>query len=236
MVDTATVNRQYDELVVGAFPYGSVYYAVKASRRSKSSRCCATGLEFRHRVNLRTGQGDGAGCRPERISYGNTIKKSRDIRYFCEQGCARVRHRFEADRNIAKAAPGITRSTCILTEGTDRRLAAVAQVRLPDRSGDGPADHGLKPGPGTLRVSFHVGSQQHDIGTWDAAIAKVKVIFERLREDGIELKMINMGGGFPAKLHPKTSRLSPVRKITRYLHEDFGDDLCRRSSSNRAVR
>ena len=32
-------------------------------------------------------------------------------------------------------------------------------------------------------------SQQRDIGAWDSAISKVKVIFDRLREeDGIELK------------------------------------------------
>jgi len=47
-------------------------------------------------------------------------------------------------------------------------------------------------------ISFHVGSQQRDIGAWDAAIGKVKVIFERLQEEeAIELKMINLGGGFP---------------------------------------
>ncbi|MCB2527112.1 ornithine decarboxylase, partial [Listeria monocytogenes] len=54
-------------------------------------------------------------------------------------------------------------------------------------------------------ISFHVGSQQRDISVWDAAIAKVKVIFERLKEeDGIVLKMINMGGGFPANYITKT--------------------------------
>lgn len=41
-------------------------------------------------------------------------------------------------------------------------------------------------------VSFHVGSQQREIGAWDAALNKVKVIFERLKEeDGIEFN------GFP---------------------------------------
>jgi ornithine decarboxylase len=76
-------------------------------------------------------------------------------------------------------------------------------------------------------VSFHVGSQQRDIGAWDAAIAKVKVIFERLRdEDGIELKMINLGGGFPANYINKTNDLATyAEEITRYLHEDFGDEL-----------
>ncbi len=76
-------------------------------------------------------------------------------------------------------------------------------------------------------VSFHVGSQQRDIGVWDAAIAKVKVIFERLKEeDGIELKLINMGGGFPANYIAKTNSLETyAEEIIRFLKEDFGDDL-----------
>jgi ornithine decarboxylase len=76
-------------------------------------------------------------------------------------------------------------------------------------------------------VSFHVGSQQREIGAWDAALSKVKVIFERLKEeDGIELKMINMGGGFPANYLTRTNELSVyAREILRFLKEDFGDDL-----------
>jgi ornithine decarboxylase len=84
-------------------------------------------------------------------------------------------------------------------------------------------DLGLEP----YGVSFHVGSQQRDIGAWDAAIGKVKVIFERLRdEDGIALKMINLGGGFPANYLTKTNTLATyAEEIIRYLSEDFGDEL-----------
>ncbi len=77
-------------------------------------------------------------------------------------------------------------------------------------------------------ISFHVGSQQRDIGAWDAAIAKVKVIFDRLHEeDGIELKMINMGGGFPANYHaPAPTTWQPTRKrSSASCKEDFGDEL-----------
>lgn len=47
------------------------------------------------------------GVSPDRISYGNTIKKSKDIRYFYEKGVRLFSTDSEADlRNIAKAAPG----------------------------------------------------------------------------------------------------------------------------------
>jgi len=76
-------------------------------------------------------------------------------------------------------------------------------------------------------LSFHVGSQQRDIDSWDGAIGKVKVIFERLKEeDNIELKMINLGGGFPANYVTKTNDLATYsHEITRFIQEDFGDDF-----------
>ena len=55
----------------------------------------------------------------------------------------------------------------------------------------------------------------------------MKNIFERLQvEDNIELKMINLGGGFPANYLTKTNALSDyAEEITRFIREDFGDDF-----------
>ena len=231
VVDTATVARQYETLV-DAMPYTDIYYAVKANpaveiltllRDKGASFDIASVYELDRVMSLGVG--------PERISFGNTIKKSRDIRYFYDKGVRMYATDSETDlRNIAKAAPGSRVYVRILTEGTqtadwplsrkfgcqsDMALDLLIMAR----------DLGLEP----YGVSFHVGSQQRDIGTWDAAIAKVKVIFERLREeDGIELKMINMGGGFPANYTTKTNDLATyAEEITRYLHEDFGEELPR---------
>ncbi|MEQ8484988.1 MAG: type III PLP-dependent enzyme [Pseudomonadales bacterium] len=229
VVDTATVGEAYDELTA-AFPFASVYYAVKANPapeiltllRDRGSSFDIASIYELDRVL-------GLGVGPERISYGNTIKKSRDIRYFFERGVTMYATDSEADlRNIAKAAPGSKVYVRILTEGTQtadwplsRKFGCqtdMAMDLLLLARDLGLVPHG---------VSFHVGSQQRDIGAWDAAIAKVKVIFERLREeDGIELKMINLGGGFPANYLTKTHALKTyAEEITRYLKEDFGDEL-----------
>ncbi len=76
-------------------------------------------------------------------------------------------------------------------------------------------------------MTFHVGSQQRDIGAWDAAIGKVKVIFERLKEeDNIVLKMVNLGGGFPANYITRANSLETyAEEITRFIEEDFGDEF-----------
>jgi ornithine decarboxylase len=48
-------------------------------------------------------------------------------------------------------------------------------------------------------VSFHVGSQMTKLDAWDAALADARRVFDKLAQQGIELKMVNMGGGFPTK-------------------------------------
>ncbi|MDX9686133.1 type III PLP-dependent enzyme [Halopseudomonas formosensis] len=229
VVDLKTIDRAYDDLVAG-FPYAKVFYAVKANPanevlsllRDKGSNFDIASIYELEKVLA-------LGVKPEQISYGNTIKKSKDIRAFYEKGVRMYATDSEADlRNIAKAAPGSKVYVRILTEGS-----TTADWPLSRKFGcqsDMAMDLlvlarqlGLEP----YGVSFHVGSQQRDIGAWDAAIAKVKVIFERLKEeDGITLKMINMGGGFPANYLTKTNTLQTyAEEITRFLQEDFGDEL-----------
>ncbi|SFP87249.1 type III PLP-dependent enzyme [Pseudomonas borbori] len=229
VIDTATIGKAYDDLRAG-FEFAKVYYAVKANPaveiiellKDKGSNFDIASIYELDRVM-------GCGVGPERISYGNTIKKAKDIRYFFEKGVRMYATDSEADlRNIAKAAPGSKVYVRILTEGsttadwplsrkfgcqTDMAMDLLILAR----------QLGLVP----YGVSFHVGSQQRDIGVWDAAIAKVKVIFERLKEeDGIVLQMINMGGGFPANYITRTNSLETyAEEIIRFLKDDFGDDL-----------
>ncbi|MCB1693425.1 MAG: type III PLP-dependent enzyme [Pseudomonadales bacterium] len=229
VIDTKMIEDAYDDLVEG-FPFAKIYYAVKANPaveiidllRDRGSNFDIASIYELDRVLSR-------GVSPDRISYGNTIKKAKDIRYFYDKGVRLFATDSEADlRNIAKTAPGSRVYVRILTEGS-----ATADWPLSRKFGcqtDMAMDIlilarqlGLVP----YGVSFHVGSQQRDIGVWDAAIGKVKVIFERLKEeDGIELKLINLGGGFPANYITRTNELEVyAQEITRFLQEDFGDSL-----------
>ena len=229
LIDTQMISKAYDDLRAG-FEFAKVYYAVKANPaveiidllKDKGSNFDIASI---YELDKVMNQGVSA----DRISYGNTIKKSKDIRYFFEKGVRLFATDSEADlRNIAKAAPGSKVYVRILTEGsttadwplsrkfgcqTDMAMDLLILAR----------DLGLVP----YGISFHVGSQQRDISVWDAAIAKVKVIFERLKEeDGIVLKLINMGGGFPANYITRTNSLETyAEEIIRFLKEDFGDDL-----------
>ena len=229
VIDKQTIADSYDQLV-SCFPFAKIYYAVKANPATEITELLRDkGSNFDIASIYELDKVMKAGVSADRISYGNTIKKARDIRYFYEKGVRLFATDSEADlRNIAKAAPGSKIYVRILTEGSNS-----ADWPLSRKFGCNPdmaldlliLAKQLKLEP--YGISFHVGSQQRDIDVWDAAIAKVKVIFERLKEeDGITLKMINMGGGFPANYIAKTNDLQTyAEEITRFLKEDFGDEL-----------
>lgn len=229
VVDLETIARQYDTLVEH-FPYAGIYYAVKANPAPEilellRDRGAHFDVASIHELQRLLSLGVGG----KRCSFGNTIKKSRDIRYFHEQGVDLFATDSEPDlRNIAREAPGSRVYVRILSEGShtadwplSRKFGCHTEMAIELLTLA--RDLGLRP----WGLSFHVGSQQRDIGVWDAAIGKVKEIFRRLREqEGIHLRMINLGGGFPANYVHRTNTLSVyAEEITRFIREDFGDDF-----------
>ncbi|MXR67866.1 type III PLP-dependent enzyme [Shewanella sp. JBTF-M18] len=229
VIDTKIIAKQYDDMVHN-FPYASIYYAVKANPAKEVLTLLRDrGANFDIASIYELDMVSDIGVTPDRVSYGNTIKKRKDVRAFYERGVRMYASDSEADlRMIAEEAPGSRVYVRILTEGThtadwplSRKFGC--QNEMAFELLVLAKQLGLEP----YGISFHVGSQQRDIGAWDSAIAKVKSIFERLREEhGIELKMINLGGGFPANYLDKTNELGTyAEQITHFLKEDFGEQL-----------
>ena len=229
VIDTNIIAKQYDDMV-NNFPFASVYYAVKANPAKEIlSLLRDKGSNFDIASIYELDMVTNVGVTTDRVSYGNTIKKRQDVRAFYERGVRMYASDSEADlRMLAEEAPGSRVYVRILTEGThtadwplSRKFGC--QNEMAYELLVLAKELGLVP----YGISFHVGSQQRDIGAWDSAIGKVKGIFDRLREEhDIHLKMINLGGGFPANYIDKTNTLAMyAEQIKHFLQEDFGDDL-----------
>ena len=201
VINLDIIRRKYHELKE-FFPFAKVYYAMKANPAIEVLellRDLGSCFDIASRYEL--DRALSVGITPDRISYGNTIKKPADIKYFYEKGVRLFATDSEGDlRNLAKHAPGSRIFFRILCEGSE-----TADWPLSRKFGCHPdmaidlvllaRDLGLQP----CGISFHVGSQQREIGSWDSAIAKVRYIYDYLESEGIKLSLINMGGGFPAK-------------------------------------
>ena len=119
VIDKQTIANAYDELVDN-FPYAKIYFAVKANPaleitdllREKGSNFDIASIYELDKVM-------SCGVKAETVSFGNTIKKARDIRYFYDKGVRLFATDSEADlRNIAEQAPGSKVYVRILTEGS----------------------------------------------------------------------------------------------------------------------
>ncbi|HLO78045.1 MAG TPA: type III PLP-dependent enzyme [Magnetospirillum sp.] len=182
-------------------PVAQVYYAVKANPAPEIVRMLVDlGSSFdvasRGEIDLCLANG----ARAEKISFGNTIKKQSDIAYAYEKG---VRlYAFDSIGELEKlavAAPGSKVFCRILMtcDGAEWPLSRKfgCEIEMAKDLLVKARELGLDP----YGVSFHVGSQQTDLRQWDIAVGKAAMLFTALDEAGIELRMVNLGGGFPAQ-------------------------------------
>src|SRR5664279_4966827 len=87
-------------------------------------------------------------------------------------------------------------------------------------------EHAHRLGLDAYGVSFHVGSQQPNPEAWDVALAASAAIFHTLSVRGIRLRMVNLGGGFPAKYLKKIPIVKTYgRAISSALRKHFGNRI-----------
>ncbi|HAE22299.1 MAG TPA: ornithine decarboxylase [Spirochaetaceae bacterium] len=227
ILDLDIVRQKYEELRKN-IPFGKVYYAVKANPHDEVvSLLRDLGSNFDVATRYELDQLLRLGVSPDRMSFGNTIKKEKDIAYFYEKGVRLyATDSFEDVDKLARAAPKSKVFFRILTEGLG------ADWPLSRKFGSHPEmtrnlilharDLGLEP----YGISFHVGSQQRDIGQWSTALSNVGSIFAWAEDHGIKLSMVNMGGGFPANYTDPTNPIEHYAgDITSFLKMNFGEEL-----------
>src|SRR5437016_6322759 len=225
VVDLDVVRENYLAFA-RALPDARVFYAVKANPAPEILKLLAElGSSFDVASVSETEAVLAAGASPERISYGNTIKKECEIAAAARLGVTLFAVDCEAEvEKVARAAPGARVICRVHCDGSGSEWPLSRKFGCePDYAADilelaqrrGLVAHG---------VSFHVGSQQHNVEAWDRALASTAAIFRTCAERGITLAMVNLGGGFPAKYVRKTPRLESYgRAIFRALRQPFGN-------------
>jgi len=166
----------------------------------------------------------GLGMPARQLSFGNTIKRERDIAASWAKGVNLFAFDSAAElEKLTRSAPGARVFCRLLVEnkgaewpltrkfGCDAHMAAdllVAAKQL-----------GLHP----FGVSFHVGSQQTDPQRWGSAIAHAAWVFRSCGHHGITLELLNLGGGLPAHYRAPVPPLAAYAEaIEGALAAEFG--------------
>jgi len=186
VLDLDVVRDNYNAFA-RALPDTRVFYAVKANPSPEVLHLLATlGSCFDTASVVEIEMALAAGATPDRISFGNTIKKERDIARAFQLGV----RLFAVDcveevEKVARVAPGARVFCRILTDG------AGAEWPLSRKFGCVPAmaievltkAHRL--GLSAYGISFHVGSQQTQLDAWDRALAEAASVFRSLADRDI---------------------------------------------------
>jgi ornithine decarboxylase len=215
VVDVDVVEDRYRELV-RELPEATVFYAVKANPAAPLlERLVALGSCFDVASPAEIDACVAAGARPQQISYGNTIKKRADIHHAMWVGVRRFSVDCDAElRKVLDVAAQL---------GVDdveigvrlRHDCGGADWPLSRKFGCDPAEverlivQAHQAGAAT-GVSFHVGSQQRDLSAWDDTLRVVAGVLERVRQVGVRVQFLNVGGGFPAQY------VDPTASTARY--------------------
>ena len=227
VLDLDVVAQNYAALRA-ALPAAVIYYAVKANPAPEILRLLVgQGSSFDAASLPEIEACLAAGARAEHISYGNTVKKPSAIAAAHAHGVPLFAFdSIEELEKIARHAPG-AKVYCRLAVnnagadwplskkfGTTLARAKELMLMAPQL---GLVAHGL---------SFHVGSQQTSTSAYEMAIAEVAMLFTDLKARGLELKMLNLGGGFPIRYRddvPDADAFGTAIMTTMIKH--FGNDL-----------
>src|SRR5262245_744866 len=227
VVDLDVVRENY-QAFAKALPDTRVFYAVKANPAPELLALLASlGSCFDAASVTEIDLVLAAGATPDRISYGNTIKKERDIAAAFARGVRLFAVDCKAEvEKIARAAPG-SRVFCRFLFD-----CAGAEWPLSRKFGCDPdmtvdvLEHAQRLGLEPYGVSFHVGSQQRRTQAWDEALRSAAAIFRVCGERGINLTMVNLGGGFPTKYLKDVPAVKTYgRSIFRALRKHFGNRI-----------
>ena len=227
VVDLDVVRDNYNAFAK-ALPDTRVFYAVKANPEPQVLKLLAElGSCFDTASVVEIEQSLAAGASPDRISFGNTIKKERDIARAYALGVRLFAVDCEAEvEKIARAAPGSKVFCRILSNGAGAEWPLSRKFGCAPEMAPRVLEHAYRLGLSAYGVSFHVGSQQRNPKMWDGALKDASKIFRDLAERGIHLSMVNLGGGFPTKYLKDIPAVKAYgQSIFRSLRKHFGNRI-----------
>lgn len=200
VIDLPRVGALYDALAE-ALPSSTIYYALKACPLDEVVKILRVrGACFDVASVYEIEQLRRLNVPPSRMSFGNTIKKAKDVAYAYRSG---IRH-FATDslndvEMLGKCAQGASVTFRVLLP--ENRSADWPLSRKFGADGDtifSLACRAREVGLVPYALSFHVGSQQRSVAEWDRALALTRTLYDRLARTGITIQALNLGGGFPA--------------------------------------
>jgi ornithine decarboxylase len=227
LMDKRLIRAKYEEFRT-CFSKARVYYALKSNPHPTIITLLhGLGCDFEISSLGELERLLSMGIPPQRIAVGNPVKDPSLVKLAHQSGIDLTAFDCYSEiEKLAALAPGtkVGVRLSVPNDGSewpltkkfgvesDQAVELLVQARK----------SGLKP----VGIFFHVGSQCTLAGTWAKAIEKSWSVWQRAAERGIELHMLNVGGGFPATyLKPVPSVAEIARVIQESVATFFPKDI-----------
>ncbi len=211
-----------------ALPLAQIYYAVKANPAAPVlERLAVLGSSFDAAGAEEIDACLAAGAAPARsasaIPSRRCPRSAAPMRPACRCSPSILPRNWTSSPAMRRAAASIAASWSRTPAPTGRcRASSAPRSRARATSWLRAADLGLDP----YGLSFHVGSQQTDTASYEAAIGRVAMLFTDLREAGVNLRMVNLGGGFPVRYRDEVPAIDAFgNAIMGAMTRHFGNAL-----------
>ena len=224
VVDLSIVRQRY-RLLRAHFPSAEIFYAVKANPAEPVVAALGElGANFDLASLGEMERCFGARVPPERLSYGNTVKReagivaayARGVRLFAFDTGAEL-------EKLARVAPGSEVFCRLMVRNTGAEWPLSHKFGCDRHTAIDLLVHAKSLGLRPVGVSFHVGSQQTDPSQWLAPIQHAAEIFRSCAHRGVHLSLLNLGGGLPAHYRAPVPDIGVyAATIERQLAASFG--------------
>lgn len=199
LYDLEKVKRNYQKFQ-SALKKAQIFYAIKANAEPAVLHtldklgagfeiASYNELKYLHRLGIET----------HKILYSNPVKPADQIKGAFSLGVNKFAFDtvYELDK-IAENAPGANVYLRFVVNDRDSTFPLSKKFGAEPQDAVSLMQYARNLGLAPYGLTFHVGSQSTNPRTWEAAIQDAGDVMRQLDEQGIRLKMLDIGGGFPA--------------------------------------
>jgi ornithine decarboxylase len=230
--------REKTSLIGRHIKNSKVFYAVKANPDIEILRFL-NGLKLRFEI---ASEGEleilsTMGVEPSRIISSNPVKSLKFLKAAASYGLNRFS--FDSTEEVEKLAsmvPGcnVYVRLSVPNEGSEWPLSKKFGVELEDAASL--LLHAKAKGLTPAGITFHVGSQCTNIYNWNIALDKAKLLWDLAAEKDINLRLLNIGGGYPIKYTKNVVDIETIEKnVNNLIYERFPGDVEVHIEPGRAV-
>ncbi len=200
-LDTAMLQRHVTGFLAAFHGRVAVRYAVKCnSEPAVLAAVVAAGGSFEIASATELDLALAAGATVDDVYYSNPVKPPSHVRRTATAG---VRH-FVVDGSeeidkIAEIAPGVGVLVRVRVDDTSSAFPLSSKFGVPAEDAEDLLLYAASRGLVAAGLTFHVGSQCTDVHAWGRAVAGLAPLFTRFADAGTPLRVLDIGGGFPAR-------------------------------------